>query len=387
MTADRPELRANNQKKSSTNLAFLDGMRGIAATYVMLGHARWLLWEGYSGGYLRHPERYSAAGKALVYASSAFRWGHQAVLFFFVLSGFVIHLRYARRLQSGEDARFDLGPYLYRRARRIYPPLIAALLVTWGLDSLCSALHLATADSTTLYPGMNTNIGHDHSLATLLRNLAFIMYPVFGSDGPLWSLTFECYFYLLYPAFYVATRRSWVAATAAMIALSAIGFAPIWPDSLAWLRGVFETMIIWWLGALLADCYAGRLPIAFGPLAAAMAAFLVVPFWHVGPTTQDVVVGIGVAGFVAACFALKARGASLAPLARLAPLGEMSYTLYVVHFPILVLCSGLVMRASGGVLPMHFGWAAAAVVLCLAFAWALHFAVERPFTSRRPARP
>jgi peptidoglycan/LPS O-acetylase OafA/YrhL len=382
---DAPRLRATAQA-STTNLAFLDGMRGIAAAYVMVGHARWLLWEGYSEGYLRHPERYSLGGKALVYAGSAFRWGHEAVLFFFVLSGFVIHLRYARRLQDGGDPRFDLGPYLYRRARRIYPPLIAALLITWGLDAFGAWLHLATADGTTLYPGMNVNIGRDHSLTTALRNLLCIMFPVFGSDGPLWSLNFEWYFYLFYPAFYLVTRRSWVAATCLMVALSALGFAPIWPASLFWLRGVCAMMIVWWFGALLADCFVGRLRIHFASLVPALAAFLVLPFLHLGPTSRDLVVGIGVAGFVAACFVLKERGASLAPLVRLGPLGEMSYTLYVVHFPILVLCSGLLMRASGGTLPMHFGWVVVAIALCLTAAWALHFLVERPFTSRRPGK-
>src|SRR5665213_1414486 len=32
-------------------LQFLDGLRGLAALYVMVGHARWLLWEGYREGF------------------------------------------------------------------------------------------------------------------------------------------------------------------------------------------------------------------------------------------------------------------------------------------------------------------------------------------------
>ena len=92
----------------SDDLRFLDGLRGLAALYVMIGHARWLLWEGYSEGYLQHPDSYSQAGKALVYFFSIFRYGREAVLFFFVLSGFVIHLRYARKLKAevGSPSRF-----------------------------------------------------------------------------------------------------------------------------------------------------------------------------------------------------------------------------------------------------------------------------------------
>ena len=87
---------------------FLDGFRGLAAFYVMVGHARWLLWEGYSQGFQKHPESYTAINKALMYFFSLFKYGHEAVLFFFVLSGFVIHLRYAKRIaEQGASAKFD----------------------------------------------------------------------------------------------------------------------------------------------------------------------------------------------------------------------------------------------------------------------------------------
>ncbi len=40
--------RMNDQPKTENGgLLFLDGLRGLAAFYVMVGHARWLLWEGY----------------------------------------------------------------------------------------------------------------------------------------------------------------------------------------------------------------------------------------------------------------------------------------------------------------------------------------------------
>ena len=63
-------------------LYFLDGLRGIAALYVMIGHSRWLLWEGFSEGYLKHPDQYHFAGKLMVYFLSLFTYGHEAVLFF-----------------------------------------------------------------------------------------------------------------------------------------------------------------------------------------------------------------------------------------------------------------------------------------------------------------
>ena len=78
------------------NTRFLDGLRGLAAIHVMIGHARVYLHEGYRRGFLLHPDAYSVLEKLLFYVISAFRYGHAAVIFFFVLSGFVIHPRYAK---------------------------------------------------------------------------------------------------------------------------------------------------------------------------------------------------------------------------------------------------------------------------------------------------
>lgn len=381
ISADSPTLGASERR---AKLTFLDGLRGLAALYVVIGHARWLLWEGYAGGYKEHPERYSVAGKALVYALATFRWGHEAVIFFFVLSGFVIHLRYATRIVGGARGPFDLWPYLGRRAKRLYPPLVAALLVTLGLDLLGQRLQLATALGTTPYPLLNANLGSDHSVPTALRNLAFIMDPVFGSDGPLWSLNYEWYFYLIYPAIHLLARRSWIAATVALVVLSALGSAPIWPVSMKWLYQVLQLMIVWWFGALLADRFAGRFRVGYRTLSLLTLAPLVLALRPVGAFAQDVIVGVGFTGLIAACFALQESGWSLRPLARLQPLGNMSYTLYVLHFPILVFMGGCLMKTNGGVLPEHFGWVGIGIALCLLVAWLLHFVIERPFT-RRPA--
>jgi peptidoglycan/LPS O-acetylase OafA/YrhL len=134
-------LRVNNKPKADIGgLLFLDGLRGLAAFYVMVGHARWLLWEGYSGGFQKHPASYSALEKAMMYFFSLFKYGHEAVLFFFVLSGFVIHLRYARRItEQGIAAKFDWAAFVWRRARRLYPPLLAAIGLVLLLDSIGKA--------------------------------------------------------------------------------------------------------------------------------------------------------------------------------------------------------------------------------------------------------
>lgn len=81
--------------------------------------------------------------------------------------------------------------------------------------------------------------------------------PVFGCNGPLWSLKFEWWFYMIYPAFWWVNRRSLALVTGLLTALFAASFLPHWPVLL--LRDVFSTMLAWWLGALLAEILGGRL--------------------------------------------------------------------------------------------------------------------------------
>ena len=364
------------------DLDFLDGMRGLAALYVLVGHARWLLWEGF-GSYSQHSQSYHLLGKLVVYASALARFGHEAVIFFFVLSGFVIHLRYARLLLRDPHAPFDLFPYLSRRARRLYPPLIAALAITYGLDRLGQSADLPTATGTTLYPLINEHVRFDHSAVTLTRNLAFVTDPVFGSDGPLWSLGYEWYFYLLYPLVFGLARRSWKAATIAMTLTSALGFLPVWGQHLDWPRHIFQMMLIWWFGATLADSFIGRPGISLQALRWLMPCLGAVFVKQVDPFLRDIVIGLGFAGLLAGLLDLKRRGWRLSPLVKLKPLGEFSYSLYVIHFPILVLLSGWLMKTSAGRLPAHFGWAVCGVFGSLAVAWGLHLVVERPFVRHR----
>jgi peptidoglycan/LPS O-acetylase OafA/YrhL len=62
-------------------LVFLDGLRGLAALYVVLFHANWLTWQGYAV-YLTHVQTYTIVDRLLAFAPSLFSFGHQAVLVF-----------------------------------------------------------------------------------------------------------------------------------------------------------------------------------------------------------------------------------------------------------------------------------------------------------------
>ena len=363
----------------------MDGLRGLAAFYVLVGHARWLLWEGYQS-YSIHPESYSWFGRAQVYGFSLFRYGHEAVLFFFVLSGFLIHLSYARKLTINSSQRFDWWNYLKRRARRIYPPLLFALALTFVFDSLGQLVfEFGIYRGETDYPLINKNIESNISWPILWGNLGFLMdayVPTFGVNGPLWSLKYEWWFYMLYPFFWLATRRSIGLATTAMMVLFLLSFWPnYWPVYI--LAQVFSLMLSWWFGALLADVYVGRISISLRwlmPLSLALIPGLAGYF--PGSVLNDTSCALGFIGVLASCFHWQDYGRSLGLLDKLKWLGDCSYTLYVIHFPILVFASGWVL-ANDQRLPRHFGLVWLSIILLVLFAWLIHFGTERPFISRK----
>jgi peptidoglycan/LPS O-acetylase OafA/YrhL len=375
----------------NSNLMFLDGLRGLAALYVMVGHARWLLWEGYREGYLLHPEQYSILEKGLMYFLSLFRYGHEAVIFFFVISGFVIHLRYAKKIAvEGDRSKFDWARFVGRRARRLYPPLVAALFITYLVDVLGKSQGFNIYFQTTPYPLINQNIQSDISPITLLGNLAFLMQtyvPFYGTNGPLWSLKFEWWFYMIYPIFWWVNRRSVGLPLGLMVLLfAAATLSGPWPVKL--FQEIFSAMLIWWLGAMAADSFVGRLRIPWGGItapASLIVAALLIPSNRYG--FHDLGMGIIFTVMLMFCLTLQDRNIKLTLLNRLKPLGDMSYTLYVMHFPLLVIMSGWLMKRSpDGRLPRGFGWVLTGVAFTLLASFALHFLVERPFLTQTKSR-
>jgi peptidoglycan/LPS O-acetylase OafA/YrhL len=96
------------------NLRTLDMLRGMLAVYVLLGHCRWLLWAGHSA-WMAAP--HAAWLVPITFASASVRYGREAVMVFFVLSGFFIHLRFAQR--TSEQPALPAGEFYRRRAHRL----------------------------------------------------------------------------------------------------------------------------------------------------------------------------------------------------------------------------------------------------------------------------
>ena len=104
----------------TTRLRSIDALRGIAALGVVFYHAVDKGKDALPNNLFDYPVR-------LVQFLSSF--GYIGVFLFFVISGFCIHLQWAKARATGIEPDIRFGPFWKRRLRRLYPPYIIALIL------------------------------------------------------------------------------------------------------------------------------------------------------------------------------------------------------------------------------------------------------------------
>ena len=207
----------------------LNMIRGVAAVAVLIGHLRGLFFRDF--GSVSH----STWSTYLVYTATGL--GHQAVLVFFVLSGFFV----AGSALKDKD-RWSWKNYLGNRLTRLYLVLIPALVFTALLDQVSMSMPLGERYFFHAIEHFNTvPLAFTISPMTFLGNICFlqtVVVPPFGSDEPLWSLANEFWYYMLFPLImgaFCAVRpmaRILDAGLAVAIAIwlpgAIIGYFPVW---------------------------------------------------------------------------------------------------------------------------------------------------------------
>src|SRR5689334_19066540 len=104
----------------SRRLRGIDALRGAAALGVVVYHAVVQGPHVLPNNFLQYPFR-------LVQSVSLF--GYIGVFLFFVISGFCIHLQWARTTAAGSQPEIRFVSFWKRRIRRLYPPYLIALLL------------------------------------------------------------------------------------------------------------------------------------------------------------------------------------------------------------------------------------------------------------------
>ncbi len=357
----------------AARLTSLDGLRGLAALIVVVHHCA-LTLPGLANQQLA-PDR-SAPSWWLTYTPLHLLWaGGEAVLVFFVLSGLVLALPQLR------TARSAWAPYYAKRLVRLYVPVIGAVVLT-ALVVLAVPREVDPSWSWWL---------NAHAVpvdATALLRDAWLLDGTGWLNSALWSLEYEVFFSLLLPLFVVVARgvqvplwasvpvflfgTGWaianghelisfmfVFAVGVMLAQQLATLAT-WAErlnrheaaTLWWVLvgggGVMLLLSEWWLKELLTDA---TLWLPFGrPLGVLGAAVLVFCFLH--------------------CAGMRRFGDSRV----LQWLGKISFSLYLVHVPVVIAVASFSRPTVLGLLVTLTVGIAFSVVLALGF----HYAVEKP---------
>jgi peptidoglycan/LPS O-acetylase OafA/YrhL len=353
--------------------AYLDFIRWAAAVVVVVSHIKGLFFADYSD--LASPRPALAALYAFASA------GHQAVVVFFVMSGLFISATVMKALQQD---RWSWGSYLTGRLTRLYIVLIPALL----LGCLWDRGGIAAFGDTGVYDGLPEDryvLGYSSAErsnpAAFAGNLLFLQGIAtghFGSNGPLWSLAYEFWYYILFPCVMLAiTSKSGVrklSYSAASLALC------------CWIGPKIALyFLIWSLGFALHLLPVRRLPRAgaWTGLSAllALASIFLYRLLPLNEFAADVVVALC---FSALVYFMKSayNGAQAAPWTTMwsRRLAGFSYTTYLAHFPLLVFLHAAFYQANPAKWQpgwRTFGYGAALLAGTLAYCWLVSLLTER----------
>lgn len=311
----------------------LDLIRALAAGAVCVSHLRNLMFVDY-----RASAGIGLAGKAFYFVSN---YGHTAVIVFFLLSGYFVGGSVLRQVEAGT---WSWQRYLTERMSRLWIVLIPALLLTLFWDRMGIALaggpfYLGTEGTFDQQINVASHLGQ----STLLCNLVFLQTltcGTYGSNGPLWSLANEFWYYMWFPAGYVLLRqrRGFSAIVAGVLALGTIIAFP----------SLLSGFGLWMLGVVLVllekhfPARSARTGLPWFTLASGAVFLAALVLARVLLLTNDWIVGVPCFVFLRCILweNVRLRPASLSRLAVI--FSGFSYSLYLTHFSFILFVAAVV---------------------------------------------
>ena len=382
------------KEKPRVNLRFLDGLRGLSALYVLLYHL------------------YTPAGlpRSSVLLLSGLRFGHYAVAVFIVLSGYCLMLPVARgdgTLRGGTLA------FIKRRARRILPPYYAALVLSLGFSAL--AMHNLIAMHTTVPEGeWRDSISPGSLISHLFLVHNFNRVWSVSIDSPMWSVATEWQIYFFFPLILLPVWRRF-GSLAVILAGIIVGVAPLLllpaRHNLSWACPQFIGLFAIGMAAASQNKESGpdkeRKELPWAVLSGAgFAAFFLIAFYlgvvkarPLGasgelplsyPWIGDVLFGLATGALLIYCEQTTIRSGKGKPLPLLLrlltsraamALGAFSYSLYLVHFPLVVYSGKLLHHFFESQMVVSTLQLIVAVPVIMLISYSFHIVFERPFMS------
>ena len=351
------------------HLAYLDGLRALAALYVMLFNSLTTFDSAALPAFLR-PVR------------DVFSFGQEAVDVFIVLSGFCLMLPVIRTgsLRGGARAFYQ------RRALRLLPTYYIALLFAIGVDVF--AFH----DGPTLHAVIaHLLLVHDMDYADDIQ-----------INSALWSIAVEVHISLLFPLLVGAWRRFGPAKTVA--GAIAAGYGLQWVLAPTGIYTGLTGTSVWFIGLFAVGMFGAG--VLFDDSLQALRArvrwglcALILGAMGIGLTRVSVLDGHSLypmtdllAGAAASCLIVHAaasgRLAHVLSWRPLVAIGAFSYSLYLIHYPLLALFAFRVLDNLHLTPAVSLAalWLVAAP-LCVLCASLFYRAFERPFLPGQKAKP
>lgn len=222
----------------------IDGLRFLAIFYVVVAHIHGFFW-------VKTPffqgEQLSSPFVAMV--GQMGRDGKHGVALFFIISGFILSLPFARYHFGQTNKKTGLKDYFVRRLTRLEPPYILALLL---LSAVIIVKNIDTVGG--IIPHFAASLFYVHNF--VYNNVSTIL-PV------AWSLEVEVQFYILAPflssVFAIKNRGlRYVILTAGIVLSALVQESAFVQESLAWKLSLVGWLQYFLVGFLLVDLYLNR---------------------------------------------------------------------------------------------------------------------------------
>lgn len=362
---------AAKDKISPSFASFLDLSRAISAILVFLNHLRDPLFVGFPS--LPADQR-GLIVKVWFFVTG---FGLASVMVFFVLSGFLVG---GVGLSRVRDRSFQPSAYFIDRFTRLFVVLIPALLLTAVLDGLGQHFlgSIGLWDRTS--PLIAGKFGYPFiaygGWGTFACNLAMLQSfycQVYSSNVPLWSLSYEFWFYICFgaAAVFAAGRERIVSLLCLAVIIPALG-------------ANFVLLAALWLFGVAAHAYRGeRLRTPWLAIPLFLATAVVIRAFGARPPHGNMIESLAMLaeGAAFAWVLVSMRRVESRWLVKLAPLGGrlagFSYTLYLIHFPVMLFVVAVLAKAfhldlSHGVPPLSglgIGLFSAVFVIVMGTAW------------------
>jgi peptidoglycan/LPS O-acetylase OafA/YrhL len=367
-------------RRPRRRLEHLDGLRALAALAVLVHHAWAMIFPPQAGVF-------PTGALALTFPA---KFGPYGVTVFIILAGYSLTLAVSRRAGHLPNGAWT---FIKRRAKRILPPYYAAIVLTLILSVLWLNHKTGTHWDLSVpldWKGVVTNL-------LLVQDL--VPFEATNVAYTFWSIAVEWHIYFTFPLLLIVWRRyGYLAATTAGAALGvAGGYAALMFPQLETLHADYYALFAIGMGACaiasLSPAWAARVPWFWlsgaGVIGWAGLVAVDVPQALKPLLDPDLALGVAVAAMligVSQGTGWVYRGLSWKPLARL---GVFSYSLYLVHAPLLQVIWLLLVEpfnlSQGAALAVM--WLVAAPLI-IAAAYGFHVVAERPFmTPSREQRP